>query len=100
MTATFESLIELDERLGAAGHRRLPLFWVEQARRYYSHPTATVFVGECGRGSIKSGFGSRIGKNEVLCGDFEVPRGEIHYWIDVSENTAEARRGTVLPDPS
>lgn len=90
MTATFETLRAIDQRLAAAGQYPLPEFWLNQADRLYSHPTANTEVARCGRGSVKSGFGTRVGENEVLAGDFVVPEGEIHYWIDVSENKAEA----------
>jgi hypothetical protein len=90
VTATFESLMWFDERLTAHGEYPLPAFWVEQARRLYEHPTANTLVARCGRGSVKSGFGSRIALNEVLAGDFDVPESEIHYWVDISENKPEA----------
>ncbi len=90
MTATFETLRAIDQKLAAAGQYPLPDYWLTQAQRLYTHPTADTLVARCGRGSVKSGFGSRVAVNEVLCGGFVVPEGEIHYWFDVSENKAEA----------
>jgi len=89
--ATFESMMTLCERIRAPDQSSLTPHWVEQSRRLYEG-TADIFVGECGRGSIKSGWGSRVGFNEGICGDFAVPPGECHFWIDVSENMAEARQ--------
>lgn len=90
MTATFESLMRLDRWLAAAGQHPLAPFWQGEARRLYEHPTASVYAAEAGRGSAKSFFGSRVGLNETINGDFEVPAGECHFWIDVSENKSEA----------
>jgi len=92
MTATFESLMHIDTQLAAKGEYPLPEFWVEQAKRLYGHPTANTLVARCGRGSVKSGFGSRVALNEVIAGDFEVPASEVHYWVDLSENKAEAEQ--------
>lgn len=92
MTATFETLRAIDQKLAAAGQYPLPEYWLNQAERLYSHPTANTQVARCGRGSVKSGYGTRIAENEVLAGDFHVPEGEIHYWIDASENKAEAQQ--------
>lgn len=94
MAATFESLMYLDAKLAARAEYPLPDFWRDVGRRLYEHPTANLLVARCGRGSVKSGFGSRVALNEVLLGDFEVPLGEVHYWVDVSENKAEALQRT------
>lgn len=91
MTATLESLLSFCQRLEAAGQHGLTPFWREQAARLYGG-TADTLVAQVGRGGVKSGFASRVAINEVLAGDFEVPDGEIHYWIDVSENKAEAQQ--------
>jgi len=89
MTATLESLLSFAERLERAGEFGLTPFWREQAARLYGG-TADTIVAQVGRGGIKSGFGSRVALNELLAGDFQVPPGEIHYWVDVSENKPEA----------
>jgi hypothetical protein len=90
VTATFETLRAIDQKLAAAGQYPLPDYWLTQAERLYSHPSANTQVARCGRGSVKSGYGTRIAENEVLAGDFTVPEGEFHYWVDCSENKAEA----------
>jgi hypothetical protein len=90
VTASFETLMGLDARLAAKGEYPLPAFWHEPGRRLYEHPTANTLVARCGRGSVKSGFGSRVALNEFLFGDFETPASEIHYWVDLSENKGEA----------
>ncbi len=89
MTATLSTLLSFCGRLGAAGHHGLTPAWLEQAARLYNG-TADTLVAQVGRGGIKSGFASRVAINEVLAGDFEVPPGECHFWVDVSENKAEA----------
>lgn len=90
MAATFETLLATQRKLVAGGQHPLPDFWLEHGERLYTHPTANTLVARCGRGSVKSGFGSRVALNEVLFGDFEIPDGEVHYWVDLSENKAEA----------
>ena len=89
MTASYASLIKICERLERAKRHGLTPFWSTVAERLYGGDADTL-VAQVGRGGIKSGFGSRIALNEVINGDFEVPQGELHYWIDVSENKAEA----------
>lgn len=91
MTATLETLLAFCNRLEAAGQHGLTPFWLEQAARLYTG-TADTLVAQVGRGGIKSGFASRIAINEVLAGDFDVAAGEIHYWVDVSENKTEAQQ--------
>lgn len=92
MTATLETFMQLDERRARGGRHPSTPFWIEQAGRIYSHPTANMFVAEVGRGGIKSGFGTAVAENEVLFGDFDVPPGEVHYWVDISENKREAKQ--------
>ena len=70
MTATFQTLMGLDARLAAKGEYPLPSFWHEHGRRLYEHPSAHTLVARCGRGSVKSGFGSKVALNETLFGDF------------------------------
>lgn len=89
MTATLATLLNLCARLERGGIDGLTPFWADVAARLYGGPADTL-VAQVGRGGIKSGFGSRVALNEVINGDFAVPAGEIHYWIDVSENKAEA----------
>jgi hypothetical protein len=82
---------ELDATL--AGHGFLPLtpWWDKQLETFYLHPTARTFVGEVGRGGIKTGVGCTVGMGETLCNDdYVIPPGERHFWIDLSENKDEA----------
>jgi len=90
MPATFATLMALDERLGRAGHHRLTPWWRDRLREFYSHPTARTFVGRVGRGGAKSHTSVWVGLNETLNGSWLVPPGEVHFWVQVSENKGEA----------
>ena len=90
--ATFESLLEIDAKLVAAGHYPLLDWWRDRLEEFYNHPTATSLIGRVGRGGAKSSTSVKVGVNEILNGSFEVPPGEIHYWAQVSESKPEAEQ--------
>ncbi len=66
--------------------------WMREVRRFYTHPTAKVWLSMCGRGAGKNLVGILCDLTEVLCGDFTIPPGEIHYQVQVSENRQEAEK--------
>lgn len=92
MSATFETLCTLDGRLAASGIPPLTAWWRGQIARFYSHPTAHTLVGQVGRGGAKSHTAVKVALNETLFGEWQIPPGERHYWIFLSENKAEAQQ--------
>ncbi|MBN1605073.1 MAG: hypothetical protein JW940_00485 [Polyangiaceae bacterium] len=87
---TFQDLLDLDDRLAAAGFPPLSPWWREQLRRYYEHPTATAFVARVGRGGAKSTTLCKVALCETLSGDWAVPPGELHFFGFVSASKDEA----------
>ena len=96
MTATLQSLLSIDARLVAAGQHPLTPWWHEQMARFYTHETARVFVGQVGRGGAKSNTAAKVGLNETLFGDWQIPPGERHYWAYVSRTKDEAAQRLML----
>jgi hypothetical protein len=96
MSATYESLIALDDKLGAQGFPRMSEWWRGEAKRFYEHPTASLWCARVGRGGAKSMVSVKIAVNETLFGDFKIPPGERHDWIHVSENVEEATKRLFL----
>ncbi len=90
MSATYQTLLDLDARLVAAGHHPLTPWWQKQLKRFYGHRTAKNFAARVGRGGCKSHTSVKVGLNELLNGDWQIPPGEVHYWCQVSENKTEA----------
>jgi hypothetical protein len=82
----------MDAKLVAAGHHPLLDWWKAELERFYEHPTARAGVYRVGRGGAKSSTSVKVGCNEILNGDFQIPPGEIHYWAQVSESKAEAEQ--------
>jgi len=56
----------------------------------------TNLVARVGRGGCKSHTSTKVATNEVLFGDWRVPRGEVHYWAFVSARKDEAEQRVVL----
>jgi hypothetical protein len=90
MTATFETLMQLDGALVADGHPPLSPWWCDQLSRWYAHPTARTLIARVGRGGIKSHTAVKVALNEVLHGDWNVPPGEVHFWATASATKDEA----------
>lgn len=96
MSATFETLLALDARLTAKGHRPLTPWWKGELARFYGHPTARALVARVGRGGAKSHTSTKISLNEVLFGNWNVPPGERHFWAFVSISKDEAAQRLTL----
>lgn len=75
-----------------SGHHPLLDWWKAELERFYAHPTARSAVYRVGRGGAKSSTSVKVGCNEILNGDFQIPPGEIHFWAQVSESKAEAEQ--------
>lgn len=90
MSATFATLCVLDDALAAEGFHRMTPWWRPVMDRYYSHPTARTLIGRVGRGGSKSFMSSKVALNELIHGDWTVPRGEVHFWAFVSASKDEA----------
>jgi hypothetical protein len=97
MTATFDTLLALDDELVCAGHHPVSPWWREQLARFYAHPTARTLVARVGRGGTKSHVSTKVSLNETLFGDWPVPPGEVHWWVmvSVSKEEAAARIGLI-----
>lgn len=80
----------MDAELEAKGFPPLSPWWGEQIERFYLHPTALNAVFRVGRGGAKSTTAVKIAVAEVLFGEWDVPPGERHYFVFVSENKDEA----------
>jgi hypothetical protein len=91
VSATYESLIALDDEIArCTGQFTLSPFWRAFGERGYRHPTAGMWIGQVGRGGAKSFFSRRVGLNECVNGDWDIPSGERHYFLFGSENRDEA----------
>jgi hypothetical protein len=91
VSATYESLVAIDDELNRrTGQHKLSPFWRDFAARGYGHPSAGMWVGQVGRGGAKSYFSRRVGLNETINGDWDIPNGERHYFLFGSENKDEA----------
>jgi hypothetical protein len=84
--------MRLDRQLEAGGHLPLTSYWagVDQLQRFYAHPTADMLLACIGRGGCKSHTSTKIGLNETLCGTWNVPAGERHFFAYVSVSKDEA----------
>lgn len=96
MTATFQTLCQLDAKWTAAGIPGLTSWWRPQLKRFYEHSSARALVAQVGRGGAKSHTSAKVGVNETLFGDWKVPPGERHYWAYVAKNKDEAAQRLVL----
>lgn len=96
MTATFETLCQLDEQLVSKGHQPLTPWWKDKLRAFYAHDSAATLVARVGRGGAKSHTSVKISLNETLFGDWSVPPGERHYWAFISTNKDEAAQRLTL----
>ena len=91
-TAILRSLRDISTALERADVPPLSPWWGGQCDRFYSHPSATTFVGMVGRGGDKSRTSVVMALAEVLAGEFVIPRGERHFFTHVSENRDEASK--------
>jgi len=89
--ATYGTFRQLDAMLARAGHHPCSPWWLAEAERFYSHPTARTWVARVGRGGAKSTTAVKVALNEVLFGDFPaIGPGERHYFAFVSVSRDEA----------
>lgn len=95
MTATFGSLLAIDQALAAAGHHALTPFWRETFERLYSS-NAPALVARVGRGGAKSFSSVKFALNETLAGDWNVPPGERHWFGFVSRLKEEVSQRRLL----
>lgn len=99
MTATIDTLLELDDALTAKGFPPLSRqWWRPELVRFYTHPTATTHAARVGRGGAKSTAMCKVALNEALFGDWVIPPGERHWALFVSENRDEAANRIRLLD--
>jgi hypothetical protein len=96
VTATFQTLCQLDAKWTAAGIPGLTRWWKPTLKRFYEHTTARALVAQVGRGGAKSHTSAKVGVNETLFGDWKVPAGERHYWAYVAKNKDEAAQRLTL----
>lgn len=96
MSASFDSLLNLDAQWSAAGHHALTPFWNATASKLLTHPTARTLIARVGRGGAKSFTSAKFGVNEVLAGDWAVPPGERHYFAYVSRLKEEVSQRRLL----
>jgi hypothetical protein len=89
MSATFETLLRIDAALVTAGHPPLTDWWKTQLERFYDS-RADSLIPRVGRGGVKSNTLCKVSLNETLCGDWQVPPGEVHLWAHVSATKEEA----------
>src|SRR5690349_6376010 len=91
MPATIDSYRSLDERLLRAGYYATTDWMMGKLEQFYEGSACTL-IGQCGRGATKSVTGSKVGLNETVNGDWEIPPGERHYFAFVSSNKEEAQQ--------
>jgi hypothetical protein len=93
MTATYESLLQIDDALAAHGVPAMSAFWRATYRAFYAHPTARISLQRIGRRGGKGLCATKAGINEALFGDWRVPPGEVHrlVYTSVSKNEAAER---------
>lgn len=89
MSATFESLLSLDERLVRAGIPPLTSWWKTTLREWYAGGRRRL-VAQVGRGGAKSHTLAKVAINETMFGAHVVPPGERHFAVLVAENVSEA----------
>lgn len=88
--ASFETLMEMDEKLARVGFQPMTPWWKKQAKRFYE-TNARLWAARVGRGGVKSTTMAKLAANETLNSDWQIPPGEIHYMSVVSENKDEAQ---------
>jgi hypothetical protein len=66
--------------------------WMREVERFYTHPTATRWIACVGRGAGKNLVGIECDLTELVFGEWNVPAGERHYQVHVSENRTEAEK--------
>lgn len=86
----FDALERVDKRLVSAGVPPLTPWWRDELRAFYG-ADARVHAARVGRGGVKSTTAAKCLTVEVLFGDWQVPPGERHWAINISENVDEAR---------
>jgi hypothetical protein len=96
VTATFQTLCQLDAKWNRAGIPALTSWWRPTLKRWYEHDTARALIAQVGRGGAKSHTSAKVGVNETLFGDWKVPPGERHYWAYVAKNKDEAGQRLTL----
>lgn len=89
MSATFETFCDIRQQLAESGLPDGLPWWTALAKRYYSSG-AKRLAARVGRGGAKSTSMVDFALNEVLFGDFTIPRGEVHFFAFVSQNKSEA----------
>jgi hypothetical protein len=95
VTATLADLLRIDDQLVAAGHHALTPWWRAELERFYG-TGATTFVGQVGRGGVKSHTSAKVGLAETLFGDWRIGLGERHYFAFISATKDEAAQRLLL----
>lgn len=90
--ALWRGFSEIAAALAVHGVPRPSPAWLAEVERFYMHPTATTWIACVGRGGGKNLVGILCDLTELLFGDFDVPPGERHYHVHVSENRTEAEK--------
>lgn len=94
----FRGLLHIDAELAKHGVPPMSPRWREEARRFYLHPTARLWVGCIGRGAGKNLMGVKCDIAETLYSDIVVPPGERHFAINISENKDECAKTLRITD--
>jgi hypothetical protein len=91
MSATYQQLMAIDERLAAHGVPPLGAWWRDLLGRWYAGPALTLAVC-AGRGSAKSTALYKVALVETLFGP-DPPPGEVHWASLTSRHKDEAAKG-------
>lgn len=92
--SSFQTLLALDKRLEQKAFLPLTPWWLEQLERFYSSKVKR-FVARVGRSGIKSTTMMMTALNEALYGDWDIPKGENHFFAWISETKGEAMQRLV-----
>ncbi len=91
----FAQLCTVDDLLCRAGHYPRSRWWRDDDERFCMHPTASRRVACVGRGGTKTQELVRWGATCTMFGP-DVPPGEFHWFVHLSENLQEASKSLML----